>query len=70
MEAALWQPVIRRLGMNELEFFDICGLAVWVSDSGSIIHHRLDQGLVSDEERLLVVAPGSATDSLQEFEAL
>jgi hypothetical protein len=56
--------------LNELEFFHVRRLAIWVPDSGSVTHHRLNQGLVSDEERLLVMAPGSAADSLQEVEAL
>jgi hypothetical protein len=56
--------------LDKLKFFNICGLAVWVPDSGSVTHHRLDQGLVIYEERLLVMAPGNAADSLQEVEAL
>jgi hypothetical protein len=56
--------------LNELELFDVWWFAVWKPDSRGITHYRLNQGLVGDEERLLIVAPSRATNSLQKVEAL
>jgi hypothetical protein len=56
--------------LYELKLFDVWRFTVGKPDSRSLAHHRLNQGLVGDEERLLIVAPSRATNSLQKVEAL